>query len=579
MLEGYGISQTQSLSWGYGKTNEIGMKKLFLSVGIIENEDYEVKHVPVEITSTPNSLKEYFSEFLEIGLKRQNNYFDLSEISSTPIVINLMPFHLSTTFVDKFIQALADTLPTLPCGQEMFLIFLARNVDWFSKSDFLKKFGVQFKLTNPIWAIDYRGYNISFKEGVEENHPIIPRSIFYEALRLSDVQYYDLLIYGTNSYIGHFALESSHVRTHYDLYEFVRHDTVCEHLNDIFSEFIKDYDKVFIVGVGLEHSTINHLTYYFMHTNSSKVTGYVPHFERKFTDQETNKLISEADCALVITDIVNSGSTVRNIINELKRLNLSPNNIKIFSIVRMLNSPPEDIDGCVFKAALTIRREYYPNNPDECSLCIMKQPLRQVENVRDFYYVDKHQLTPLDFWEIVKDREALIKSDLDPQERRFLFRIDTMKILKKYRKWLCNVIKAKVHSEIPDCRPDCVCTVQEDPGIKFADLVTQSLNLNPNCIATIHRDILSRVTPGRLPNGINPLENFGTDILIVDDGINKGDTMLNLIQFCITAKKKILGVIVFDNRLSTNKMEILQERASCKRILCLYTWPSSPVEI
>jgi adenine/guanine phosphoribosyltransferase-like PRPP-binding protein len=247
--------------------------------------------------------------------------------------------------------------------------------------------------------------------------------------------------------------------------------------------------------------------------------------------------------------------------------------IKLFAIARMRNSPATTTTGLKINAVVPIKRDHYSKN--DCPLCELGQPLKEVQTVDDFYYIDKAQLTPFDFWELVKDCNALERLQLDPQERKFLYRINTKRIIARYRNWLKSVIRQKYESVWPNTRPTAICTVEEKRGIEFSGLVAESLDVGMDNVISIQRDILRRITPSSvLLNGENPFSEKSQRILIVDDGINYGFTIENLINYCRAGGFNPAGALVLDSRLTEEQQERLQALMGGQRILALYNWPS-----
>jgi adenine/guanine phosphoribosyltransferase-like PRPP-binding protein len=63
-------------------------------------------------------------------------------------------------------------------------------------------------------------------------------------------------------------------------------------------------------------------------------------------------------------------------------------------------------------------------------------------------------------------------------------------------------------------------------------------------------------------------------VLVVDDGINKGDTFRLLINFCRTADVEFLGGMVLDNRLDAAATGDLEGLMGGRPLFALYTWSS-----
>lgn len=207
-----------------------------------------------------------------------------------------MPFHLSTTLVDKIAQALTKAIPSTSIPAATPLVFLTRNIDWFSKSAVLRSAFKGGDLPKKVVAIDVRGY-VLICDDRNENWATksLTRASFQRALRVQQNTFYESLIRETKFYLGHFALENSHIRTHYDLNEFVRRDNVLEHLNALLGSLIDGYEQVTILGVGLERNAVMHLGYQFYSLNSARILGFEPLAGEQPEYEKVAKLCQQSD--------------------------------------------------------------------------------------------------------------------------------------------------------------------------------------------------------------------------------------------------------------------------------------------
>lgn len=575
VLSDLGLARSQALSWSPENRNDSGVRKLLEIISAKWDVEIEIKNEGIELSEPVQSIADCFSQFFEAAFRRLTS--DPSKIEK-PILygFNLMPFHLGATFVDKLGRSLYAALLKSPNSKNIPLIFLTRNIDWFVKSQIFREF-INLKLIdNPVSVADFRGYGVLISPNKDDLPMEIPRDVFQEILRFKKGRLYNTLIYQTNSFIGHFALENSHIRTHYDLYEFVGRDDVSEHLNHIVHKMIEGHDRVSVIGVGLEYRTVSQLGYQFCQQNSPKIRRFEAQFPEKILDNEIQTWCEDSDCILVLTDIVNSGKTLMKVVSRLRSLNYKRIPIKVFSVLCMSNSPSSIYDIPLI-SAIKIRREYYEPSEEKCPLCRVRQPLHTVKTVDDFSYVNSDQLTPLDFWELAHEAKAFSKKGIDPQGRQFLYRIDTLPFFENYRKWICNVIRWKFNVTWPGIRPDVIFTIKGEPGERFAELVIQALSMSYISIVSAARSDLQRATPSGLPME-NPLKERGKNVLIVDDGMNRGATMLLLIQFCRAAEARPIGGMVFDNRLPKEEVESLENKMGGQKIISLYNWISLALE-
>jgi adenine/guanine phosphoribosyltransferase-like PRPP-binding protein len=238
-----------------------------------------------------------------------------------------------------------------------------------------------------------------------------------------------------------------------------------------------------------------------------------------------------------------------------------------------MQNSPKTVADVALSAGLTIRRDFYGNKPEECPLCQLMQPLTQVRKVEDFRRVDSSQLTPLDFWEIVKDAKAFIRNERDLQGRHFAFRVDTVSAVKRYKRWLRNVVEQRYAAVWGKTKPDVICTVAETSGVTFAELAAEAIGVKR--MEKIPRELLRRVTPGGLSmDDTSVYLGRGDRVLLADDGMNFGNTMRMLIGFCVASGAVPLGAMVLDNRLDEVQTEAVRKPMGSGPLVALYSWPS-----
>lgn len=575
ILRHFGIAEKQTASWNPGKISKKGISKLLTRADVLKNDEIPIVDIYINYVEKVEPLNIYFETSFKDAFEKMGIKGELDP-SNFVIVFNLMPFLLSTTIIDKILQGLFHSIADISLLKDVPFVFLTRNIDWFTKSEIFKGSLAKKKIRNSFFLVDIRGYSASFQKG-KSLQIEIPRSIFLEVLNITDKGVRMALIYQTNISLGHFELKNSHIRTHYDLSDFVLRDDVSEYLCDKVSHVIQDYQRVIIIGVGLEQKALMHLMYQFKIMNSDRVREVVDFFEdRSVLRKRIKELIEETDCIIILSDIVNTGATLSTIIQDINQILQGKVPIKLFTIVRMINSPEIINENYQLDAAITIKREYYPADEKKCPLCQLDQPLKTVEKIHDFHYTDAAQLTPFDFWEIVEDCKALERSRVDPQGREFLYRINTIRIISRYGNWLKNVIRSKCDLFWPHYKPNVILTVKEAAGAAFSELVSTSLDIDD--VVAVERSEVRKASPSSgLTKEQNPFSAGRTRVLIVDDGINYGLTLEQLIYYCRAGGIIPLGALVFDSRLKSTQTEKLQLLMGGNRIVALYTWPSTPV--
>jgi len=357
------------------------------------------------------------------------------------------------------------------------------------------------------------------------------------------------------------------------LNEFILRDNVWEYLQNEFNKLILGIDKLLLIGAGIETKVIQKIGEQLKnHLHDLSIIDFIFQFEAKPEYVIPAKWSQKYDMTIVLGDIVNSGNTLKPWLEELIKKNENNKPIKLFSVAAMRNTPEKICDIPLHKG-VTIKRDFYLNNEHECLLCKISQPSRKVKTVDDFYYVADEQITPYDFWEIVTDSKALLKNAIDPQGRQWPYRIDTIKIIKRYNHWLSSVIRDKYLKNWHEAAPSKILTVNERAGIAFSELVQETLEIP--IILNIDRTNMKKISPNEgLPSDIEDPFEDKDKILIVDDGINTGNTILQLINFCKVTRGNLIGVLVLDNRLNDIDIQIIRNQMSRNHLVSLYNWPT-----
>jgi len=516
-------------------------------------------------------------EFLEMQFRRQaptkisDGYF--REIADQivakaadgyrVVVINLMPFLLCRTLVDKITFGLFDGV-SYPPGLEFVL--LLRNLDWVERSAVFQDIRRQGRLKSFVTIIDLRGYGSRYMDdSAPEMFQINRREPFRAILPCTEKKIYKALISETNNYIGHFVLKNSHVRTHYSLDQFIARDDVWEFLIDFFAKQIGDAKNALLVGLGMEHGAIDQIGERLKYIFGDRCV--ITFKTAAHSDAQILENRQHFDRAYVVTDIVNTGMTAAGLAQRLSAESPDNKTVHVLAIARMMNSPGTLGDTKIL-SALHVQREFYPADETKCPLCQLSQPKVSVNKVEDFAKIADEQLTPFDFWELAKDSKALEESRTDTQGRKFHFRVETLRIMDGYRPWLMNLVKAKFEKQLFKHKADIICTVDEVGGKAFADLVREALAIN--AVVAVGRTVLDRTTT-RLPSG--PGLSPKSTVLIVDDGMNSGSTVKQLITYATASGAIPMAVMVLDNRLRNEELQSLEKLIGRDRILSLYSWP------
>lgn len=617
-LRRLGMVAVETTSWRYSSRSVSGLLSLLKEAGAIADTQEEpqiIVLVPPE-TGEPNGQKiqdieKYFHELTRKSLDRLGIQSSLDVDLPDVLAFNLMPFYPRAAIADRAINGICRAIEDAPQLSSTCLTFFVRTHRLFSDNNELRRLVQSDLYPNRAIIIDLDGFSITLernrvkrsnKPRVTKKH--IARSTFEKILHFKDKRSFRrALVYQTNINIGHFNVGSCHVRTHYDLNDFVRRDNVFEHIYSEISRFTNGLNNITLIATGLERNALtilgNRLQSASMNdpqiTSSGglqrRVVTWQGHFSADEIDSHTEQVrnwLRRSDCVLVLTDIVNSGSTVRKVEAALKKIwkdmeaygETADNSIEIetFAIAKMNNSPPD------IEAAVTINRPYFQRKRALCPLCQLGQPIKKVRQdtwEEDFRHVDPAQLTPLDFWEMVQDCDALQREEPYVGDIRLMHRVDTKKLMERYGHWLANVIAAKYMLRWGKNYPDVILTVSEESGLNFSAIVRKALRPYRCRILDVPRPVLDEAQnpSDQLDSELRKCQELGLQFLLVDDGINLGGTARKLIRFIKRYEVRVLGMIVLDSRLEEPELQKLEAdiEDGSFRVEALYIWPSRPV--
>jgi hypoxanthine-guanine phosphoribosyltransferase len=572
-VQSYGLMPLQLSSWGGSAFSKTALKKLLISTSLI-NQKVSVRNVVAsfplpEPDEKQNPLIPYFSTLFDWASKKAHSLSNKQPNSTPCLVINLMPFTFPPSVADKIIEGLRIHLKVNSDfnHSRIHIIFLTRNSDsfltskWYADTIENDEYNVRFSL------LDYKGYH---RDGLSNSQHSIPRILFRNLLAGDKEWFYNELIYRTNTYIGHFGLSNSHVRTHYDLEEFLRNDAIIEFLCAEIEDYAKEYSNILLVYQGIEYVALQRLA-----SEINKYSELIVDFAEFSTEFAKNRF-DDYGGVLILTDIVNSGITLKNMYEKVVRSYGYSSRVLCYTIIAMLNSPTSS-DELPYRLAACIKRVYYRNNHEDCLLCQIQQPYFEVKRQQDFRQVHRNQLTPYDFWEMVFDCKALRAAEKEASGRVLTYRVETVEMLKKYRTWLSNVIRAKHRDLLPTSDITRILTVYEPGGKAFSKLLCDALQVSPDTVLAIPRSDLEKAeiasTKIERPNSLR-----GETILLADDGINQGHTIRMLANYARRHGGNTIAASVLDNRLGEMQLKRLQVTIGNILIISLYSWPGEVVQ-
>ncbi len=385
LLRKYGISEAHASSWMAQTRNKDGVVDLFLSAGIISDRTtVSIVDISASLYDFEAPLDEFISEFTLRCLKGLDDFLLSNQKSENDLPIrnislNLLPFTISRTLADKISYGLYTAIREKDTSyKEISITVFTRNTDSFVKSNRFRYLLKSGNFPNEIYIIGYNRRAILFKGGEFVSEVEIPEPNFNKILNFTKKDLYRALVFETNSYIGHFNLQSSHARTHYDLFDFVTRDRISQDLLSRLKSLVYDGQRITVFGIGLENASIDHLGYKFVASEPDN-RKYEPLTGRHMETYEIKRHIENSDLVLILTDIINSGNTIKKFLDKLSNFNEHNIPIKIFSIAAMRSSDTKLPSGHEIYTAITIKRDHYPADENLCLLCKLKQPIIDVQ--------------------------------------------------------------------------------------------------------------------------------------------------------------------------------------------------------
>jgi hypothetical protein len=568
VLRKAGMSILQWRSWSRAAVHEDGFQELAFGL-TAGTDDVGVRHIEVPaVGSFGDDYVEYFAAIFRWALEQ----LQVPVVSDAPMrfVVNLMAFGIPRSVADKIIWGLRSALNDLELNYwPVEVTFLTQLCQTFSKSAvYLETLDDPRYQEITFSLVDYRGRKY---RGPELLADAVPRAVFGNVLACDDREFYKKLIFETNSYIGHFVLPNAHARTHYDLNDLVSQNAALEYLALGIERLLADYVSVFVVTQGLEVVALEKLVVH-LERHCPAIVGHAMFGPE--IDQWSDDLKS-AEAVLVLTDIVLTGGTLQEAFRAVSGIRGDARDVVCHAIAAMRNSPSGE-SPVPYSEAARIRRDFFPSSAP-CLLCEVGQPKTVVSSAHDFKVVHPEQLTPLDFWEMVKDCEALRRREPEATGRSLTYRVETKRMVRRYQSWLKNVVrekyKAYLETEVAITR---VLTVNEETGLVFAGLVCDALGLDREALVAVDRQVLAlMMLPNVRPEAARSLE--GERVLLADDGINEGHTLRMLAAYCQKQVGDLAGAIVFDNRLDPAGTQSLRVALGRAHIVSLYHWAASVI--
>jgi adenine/guanine phosphoribosyltransferase-like PRPP-binding protein len=285
---------------------------------------------------------------------------------------------------------------------------------------------------------------------------------------------------------------------------------------------------------------------------------------------------------LLLTDVIYSGNTARDIVIKLKEKEIEAKQIVALSSDKnKWNKDTENIEGIAVIVIAQFSLPWFNIKKEKCPLCDYGIPkIKRTQNIEARKKVNNRSITPFDFYEFVRHSEALDEKVSVTHNRNYYhFYFDTSKILEEYGNYIARVVWEKLGCIIGEERRNqiesIICPVDMNASaILLSTWISDISPQNIPVIAIEREDIenwnnLKRLEPYK--NYIT-FEKKANNALIVDDGINKTRTKNILSKICTNIGIDQIGVFVFLNRVPIEQSNYLE------KVWWVYHWPSPPFE-
>ena len=601
-LRDIGLKPSQLDSWKLNNRSLEGFVDLIERAGLIDLARNERIYARFSDLSSIDTMREHtdIEQYFAENMARTIDKMGLSDYNPPDIpdliAFNLMPFYLRAADANRLARGISEVLATVDKIGNLPFVFIIRDLSSFSNLKIFKDLVEINKGPDLVSAIDFFGHQVLYqkkyqgdvKTCVITRHKIDAAGAREKILVHDDDSLRKALIYNTNINIGHFDVGSCHVRTHYDLEDFIQFDNVFESIYKQFCNFIDGYKNISILATGLESEALITLGNRFVYRNNDEIKyrppenkkiNWISHLSKQELLKQKDTIISSfenSDLLIILSDILNTGKTVdefSEIIEsyEKERTTKHKLDIKPFSILKMLNSPKE-VYSCVH-----IPRPYFEKS--DCPLCFLDQPkviISEDNWKEDFRSVNQDQLTPLDYWEMVEDCKALVREKPDSNGKIIFHRVDTLKMMGRYRLWIKMYIRLKYKEEWGDTSISALITTDEPYGIEFCNLVKDALNFNKYRTIKIPREVIADIDPLPMDLSKSLEEVHSEDILslIIDDGINSGGTIKKIYSLLTDFDITPIGAFVIDSRIDSKTLKCGETDLLFHS---LYNWPFAPV--
>lgn len=318
-------------------------------------------------------------------------------------------------------------------------------------------------------------------------------------------------------------------------------------------------------------------------SESHQIKRYTYFDNYYFTDADDPVLpINESDKVLILTDVIGTGGLLKRLENYATKVGVK---VVGFCAIVDTRNPREKLNrnNCVYLSQITFtKHKVKPEEwKDEKIITVDPQKLiskTDSKDVRNLAILKKDE-----FWYMIRNSKALKGRHICYRERHYNYYIDNEIIFKdkdfgeKLANKIIDNLKTKVDVVLFPSYSDAKYLVER---LNASFMKNEDYTITPKSIRAEYNDSLLdyEYTLPDIQSYDNRFNN--KNVLIIDDGINSGKTISELIKIASLYKAKNIQVFVFLNRLSTENTLKLIENLKLYRVKIAFNflyWFNCPV--
>jgi orotate phosphoribosyltransferase len=383
----------------------------------------------------------------------------------------------------------------------------------------------------------------------------------------SEDEFRNLLIKKSHRWFGHFEMPSGpHVRTHYDCYQVILHDDwIYKFVSSKARVFIDKIKPDYVIGFGLMHDAVAHITQSIAEENHLPVTFYFPPPE--YIDLHTGHRI------LLISDVVLTSKSANDLLNKIEKMGALV--VGLLCVIRFSNSSKVLSNGQPITHIIEIPRPFYRSNSD-CPLCACQYPLTTIKTVDDF---KKHpeKINSYDFWEAVHESKAFKNKHFILNGRHYSYFVDVKKLLGMYSQPIVQQILSQTKSLIGSVKPSAILYPEGDSAALFANQISDEWMHSTGeliSVIMIPREYLNTFQQQAIfqyPKTLDMDKILNQNVIIADDACATFQTFSTIQDFLRRSHAKILAYFVVLNRSYRSATE--SKIKHLKGFQSFYNWP------